>query len=256
MTFPFQDYERFLNRIKNDEVRNAFVYLVDEVVRLGEYKLVPIWKGKNGKNSVDFEKNGKLYFAFIVNVNEGLLFYIKRQELKRRRETGQNVEDLLEYLGNYFSEVGISNPDAPTPEITVRVNNIEEARTAIMFVYGLDLEVNNPDEIQEQEGNAYFEGTVTSVCVDRYERNPKARQACLTHYGYGCRVCNFDFEETYGEIGKHFVEVHHLVELSTIDGEHEVNPKEDLVPVCANCHAMLHRRKPAYSIEELQDKMK
>jgi 5-methylcytosine-specific restriction enzyme A len=62
-----------------------------------------------------------------------------------------------------------------------------------------------------------------------------------------------DFEKVYGEIGKGFIHVHHIVELSNIKSEYKVQPIEDLRPVCPNCHAMLHRKKPAYKIEELKE---
>ena len=41
--------------------------------------------------------------------------------------------------------------------------------------------------------------------------------------------------------------------ISTIGKEYLVYPKTDLVPVCPNCHSMLHKRKPAYSVQELKN---
>lgn len=49
----------------------------------------------------------------------------------------------------------------------------------------------------------------------------------------------FDF---YGEIGEGFIHVHHLTPIHQIGKEYKVNYKEDLAPVCPNCHAMLHRK--------------
>jgi 5-methylcytosine-specific restriction enzyme A len=47
--------------------------------------------------------------------------------------------------------------------------------------------------------------------------------------------------------------VHHVKPLSTIKEEVEINPETDLVPVCANCHRMIHRRKDdVLTIEELK----
>jgi 5-methylcytosine-specific restriction protein A len=102
----------------------------------------------------------------------------------------------------------------------------------------------------------YFEGTTFQVMVNAYERNRSARNACIKHYGYKCVVCEFSFEEKYGEIGLEFIHVHHIVEISTIGEKYSINPVEDLRPVCPNCHAMLHRRKPTYSIQELIDIIK
>lgn len=99
----------------------------------------------------------------------------------------------------------------------------------------------------------YKEGSLLDCHGSKYERNRKARQECLNYFGYSCRVCGFDFEKTYGEIGRNFIEVHHSREISSHQGiEHKVNPQKDLIPVCSNCHSMLHRTKPALSIEALQ----
>ena len=64
---------------------------------------------------------------------------------------------------------------------------------------------------------------------------------------------NFDFEKVYGEVGKEFIHVHHLKEIASIGENYQINPLTDLRPVCPNCHAMLHRKNPAYTIEELQN---
>ena len=91
------------------------------------------------------------------------------------------------------------------------------------------------------------------VFVNRYERSQKARSECIKHYGDKCVVCSFDFGATYGQdIAKGFIHVHHKRELSEIGGEYKVNPIEDLVPLCANCHAAIHLTNPAMDIEELK----
>jgi len=60
------------------------------------------------------------------------------------------------------------------------------------------------------------------------------------------------FDKLYGTIGEGFIHVHHIKQLSDISEEYEVDPINDLVPVCPNCHAMLHKRKPAFSVKELK----
>ena len=106
---------------------------------------------------------------------------------------------------------------------------------------------NFPDEV-----TTYVEGGTKSVLVNRYERNPAARRACLDEFGAVCAVCGFNGEESFGEAGAGLIHVHHKIEISEVGQEYEVDPLRDLVPVCPNCHAMIHRRRPAYSIEEVQ----
>ena len=98
-----------------------------------------------------------------------------------------------------------------------------------------------------------YEGALVTIKANRYERNQKARRECVAKKGYHCLVCGRDFESTYGEIGRGFIHVHHLTPISTIGQEYELNVDTDLVPVCPNCHYMLHRKNPPYTIEELKD---
>lgn len=102
----------------------------------------------------------------------------------------------------------------------------------------------------------YREGAVQLVTVNAYERNRQARDACIARFGARCRVCGFVFAATYGSIGENFIHVHHLRELASVGHEYQIDPITDLRPVCANCHAMLHTRQPARSIEELQQMMR
>jgi len=114
----------------------------------------------------------------------------------------------------------------------------------------LQAEYHSAEEIEAE--THFKEGAVKQVRVNAYERNAEARKAGIAHYGRKCAVCRFDFGERYGELGEGFIHVHHLRELATIAQQYGVNPIEDLRPVCPNCHAMLHRKVPAMSIEELK----
>lgn len=113
------------------------------------------------------------------------------------------------------------------------------------------LSLKDEDYVKDPTEEKHMEGSTMTVSVNVYERNPKARMECIKYYkGYTCQVCGFDFKKFYGDIGESFIHVHHIKPLSEIEEEYEVNPKEDLIPVCPNCHAMLHR-KPI-SIEDLK----
>ncbi len=108
---------------------------------------------------------------------------------------------------------------------------------------------NNEHEVKPIE---FFEGASNQITVNKYERNPHARKECLKHYGYACSVCDINFEKKYGVLGKEFIHVHHLEELSKAGESHKVDPVKDLRPVCPNCHAMLHRDKEVLTIKELK----
>lgn len=96
-----------------------------------------------------------------------------------------------------------------------------------------------------------IEGAGHQVYTTRYERNPVARNRCIELKGCKCSICGFDFEKIYGEIGKGFIHVHHIVPVSEISESYRVDYEKDLIPVCPNCHAMLHRKSG--SVEELKE---
>lgn len=108
-------------------------------------------------------------------------------------------------------------------------------------------------DVPEQEMIHYPEGSKERIEVNRYERDTRNRAACISFHGYTCKACGFNFQEMYGEIGAGFIHVHHKIPVSEMGEDYMVNPIEDLVPVCANCHAMLHRKEPAYTIQELRE---
>ncbi len=107
-----------------------------------------------------------------------------------------------------------------------------------------------PEEIVTPD--ALPEGAVRRVTVNAYERNRVARSRCIAHYGTSCFVCGFSFGLKYGELLEGFIHVHHLRQLSEIASQYEVDPIVDLRPVCPNCHAVMHRRNPPFSIDEVK----
>jgi len=108
-----------------------------------------------------------------------------------------------------------------------------------------------PEEIDTPQ--QYIEGASKQVSVNTYERNAEARAKCIKHYDYKCAVCSFDFEKFYGSIGKNYIHVHHIVPLSEIKKEYRLDPIKDLIPVCPNCHAIIHRTQPALAVEQLRN---
>ena len=109
-----------------------------------------------------------------------------------------------------------------------------------------------PDNIDPSK--KIYEGAKKIIEVNRYERNKDAREKCIDHYGSNCTICSKNFFEEYGEIGNGFIHVHHKLPLSEVGVEYEVDPIKDLIPICPNCHSMLHRKMDGryLSVEELK----
>lgn len=105
---------------------------------------------------------------------------------------------------------------------------------------------------KEPEPKRYCEGDALFSYRVGYERNPEARLVCLAHHGYTCFACNTNMQDVYGEIAREFIHVHHLNQIADAGGSREVDPINDLVPLCPNCHAVAHRREPPFSVDELK----
>src|SRR5699024_2027348 len=184
-------------------------------------------------------------------IGDDLLWYTKNSHSLKTK----TIQEMLNREKNIYVFTRENNKDKFTYQGNARAKETKDGKPAMILWEFKDHREYHPQKAIEEvaDGENYKEGSVKKITVNAYERNPVARKKCIDHYGCQCSICNFDFEQTYGEIGKEFIHVHHLVELSTIKGEYEVDPIEDLRPVCPNCHAMLHRRKPAYSIQEIKE---
>jgi hypothetical protein len=159
-----------------------------------------------------------------IAISTPLFFFVQTEDQAR------NMGPLLELLA--------SNGFAPKaagrkPTLSYWVPNSEKD--------GFDSEANE-------------EGERVKVSVNKYERSPKNRDACIRAYGALCSVCEFDFSMTYGKIGDGYIHVHHLTPLNALKGKpQKIDPIKDLRPVCPNCHEMLHKTDPPYTIERLKE---
>ena len=111
-----------------------------------------------------------------------------------------------------------------------------------------------------QEDDEFSEGKVLLKTHLTRERNNilinKAKKVFLEKHGkLYCEVCGFNFEEKYGDLGKDFIEAHHVKAVSSMK-EDEKTKLEDLVMVCSNCHSMIHRRKPWLNKNQLKKLLK
>lgn len=110
------------------------------------------------------------------------------------------------------------------------------------------------DNSQEFETSVIgTEGKKIAYYGVRYERCPKLRRQAITIHGLRCKACDFDFEKAYGAHAKGFIHVHHVKPISEFEEEQVVDPATDLIPLCANCHAIVHRKpQQLLSVEQLK----
>ncbi|ABX07106.1 HNH endonuclease [Herpetosiphon sp.] len=169
---------------------------------------------------------------------------------------GFNSNEWIEEFNSIIDPWIQSNPERLILDLRKQsiqnVSTVEEDWSAAIQANLFDLPSTQPHQpIASPE--IFIEGAEYQSLVTRYERNPEARQRCIEHYGSTCVICHFDFAKVYGELAKGFIHVHHLKPLATIGENYEVNPIDDLRPVCPNCHAVIHMRKEPYTIDEVRN---
>jgi 5-methylcytosine-specific restriction enzyme A len=173
-----------------------------------------------------------------------------REYLRRVEEDGYK---LLTFPMTYSSALQDADGFGPAriEAFTARLTEKMLIRAAGKW-YAWDLSViaEIPEEIHRPE--LYWEGASTSIAVNAYERSKKARAACLAHHGRSCKVCGFEASNVYGTLGDGVIHVHHVVPIAQIKRVYKLDPIRDLVPVCPNCHAVLHSTNPALTIDELR----
>lgn len=191
------------------------------------YKYVPSRNGYYSPNADPSEKLlpviWKLNSAFIKRIGD------ERRQLRPRSRAAYQPA-VLEFLRQELKQL------------------IPEPRTFPIPSSKIDIVL--PEEIRDT--GALYEGTHTQISIDAYGRNRVARDRCLEHYGFRCAVCDQCMSEIYGPVAEGVIHVHHLKPLSEIKEDYQVDPIDDLRPVCPNCHAVIHLHSPPYTIEEVK----
>lgn len=128
----------------------------------------------------------------------------------------------------------------------VRYPNYEEhgdfIRDVIRYIYEDEHVSFNIQDIVEEHQEYVENGSGKRVYINTYERNPKARKECIKIHGSKCAICGFDAKEIYGEEYEGKIHVHHIIPIHEVGIEYRVNPATDLIPVCPNCHMILHTK--------------
>lgn len=122
---------------------------------------------------------------------------------------------------------------------------------AMAELIGYEDAVKNDESIHEGE----MEGHFRKAEILRRERSARNRLMCLKFHGTKCKICEVEISDIY-KLGRPIIEVHHLQPISSSDNGVIYDPKNDLIPVCPNCHAALHAKKPIpFTPQELKERM-
>lgn len=181
---------------------------------------------QNDKRIINSIDNGdKLYLFYREKHHKPFIYYGEVVVIKYVRNTGENPSEFI--LGS--------------PQMGTVIDDILTEKTT----HGIIDELFKPDS----EGRKKI-----SIHIS-YERSMKNRLKALEIHGTKCKICGFDFNAIYGkDLALDYIEVHHIKSISL--EETIVDPVTDLIPVCSNCHSMLHRRRNGtISVEELKERI-
>lgn len=170
------------------------------------------------------------------------------------------IDELFEYISS-IKNTGKTGKRYLREVVTNRYQGsdiFEYDNPFVWLKYNDKVDCTIPEELNENI--KYTEGTSKTIVVNAYERNAKAKKACIEYYGndYKCQICGFKFADKYGAEFKKKIHVHHIKPISEIGKEYKIDPKKDLLPVCPNCHMILHSKGngQTYSVEEVKTMLK
>lgn len=111
-------------------------------------------------------------------------------------------------------------------------------------------------DFNDSSSKEFLEGDKKVAFHFYRERNSKLikakKHSFIREYGkLFCEVCEFNFQDNYGDRGKDFAEIHHNVPISSSDFMRSTQ-LDDLSVLCSNCHRMIHRKEPWLNISELK----
>jgi predicted HNH restriction endonuclease len=138
------------------------------------------------------------------------------------------------------------------------VPNLQKAMENLGWTKELTADDYERLETEEKAIDRSFfkDGKLIQVSVNRYERDQKARKQCLKVHGNKCIGCELDFKKMYGPDINDIIHVHHTMQLSQVGKETIKNVIKDLVPLCPNCHAVVHSTPKLMSVEDLKRRVK
>jgi len=178
------------------------------------------------------------------NTNEIDLRISKKNSLARFYESGNIVS-------KYYSSFNV--PDMNQ----LRQDLIEVLKLYEIISYNEGLPTSQAGKEDGEDAYVGFEDLRKFRFHKRIERNIQLSKEVKKAQGYTCKACGLNFEEKYGEIGKEYIEAHHLTPLSKLgSGKVELNVKTDFVVLCSNCHSMIHRLRDASNLNEFKQHIK
>lgn len=177
-----------------------------------------------------FDKSGEIALYELKNETQGLSVVCAAYEPKSLKNYEPNAK--FEVLREFGESCAYNKPEDAFLWFDKVVSEIIPSFEKRMI----------SDIVSTAQQDVLTEGTARSIISTRYERNRRARAICLAYHGKTCKACGVNFERDYGKEFSEIIEVHHIIPISEIGESYVVDPINDLMPLCPNCHAIVHLR--------------
>jgi hypothetical protein len=183
-----------------------------------------------------------------------------RIDVRVERNAGIGWEKVRQVLG-YKPGATLRNPPLEIKESQFYQIESELKRMPGCIQRTPDIPMDERDEaIDELQDKWFMEGGKSIRTHLAYERNRnlviEAKKELIGKYGrLMCNICGMSLEEIYGDIGKNVMDMHHITPVSEIDEKGPVKTSH-LIPICPNCHRIIHSTRPFLSVDDVRSNLK
>lgn len=155
-------------------------------------------------------------------------------------------------VADYYAREGIQIPEEQDQEADAAAASVDKEQDQASPLDPTDPGDDLPSRDQVESMQTSMEGERWLTEHLARERDPAlVRQFKNQLSSFACSICNFDFENVYGAIGRGFIEAHHLEQIGLREGSTPTCVL-DLIAVCSNCHTMIHQRATPYTADEIR----
>lgn len=195
---------------------------------------------------------------------------VKIEKVENKIESAQK-DDGLSAFDRLFEAIMAPTPikeekvEAPKQEYITTEKATEEVKTLKVqkevseekvFVAGVTPKTAEiKPNVEEIKQKSMMPVQVEMKEEDKLDYKTRIKNECIEYYGAICDICGFDFGYTYGEAYESCIEVHHVHDVNDEIAE-DTHPTKDLVPICSNCHHVIHSQNPPISVEKMREMVK
>jgi 5-methylcytosine-specific restriction protein A len=163
----------------------------------------------------------------------------------------------LDYRNGHVYHLEYDSKNLPSDaQLKLDLTNILNAYQALFYRGGRDSDnALISEELTETISIKELHKKKVHLSIER--PNSSIIKKIKAKLGYTCEACKFDFEKAYGEIGKKYIEAHHLIPIADLkEGQSRTISDKDFSVLCSNCHRMIHRFKNSGDINALKKLVK